>query len=176
MKSKQVLCSLLAMLLAGLAIFLPSCQTKKNTPEPRSDYAKELVSKDHFIDSAAAWTMITRYRTYRDSVGMENMPAARVLPAESESFNFTYMQKVMELDQALGLRIFFGMDDSYRLRLLIAGVDPDGNILYIDNGKPTTASVATKPPTGLAKQDRTDNGTTSSRSSSRGMVEMGQLP
>jgi hypothetical protein len=147
-------------------------------PEPKSDYTKKLKETNHFLDIETADKWIKRYQDYfsdtsaRKRIADQNQqkpaeapltPATPSFPKESESFNRALIQQILCLDSCMGIRILFGINDNNEVRLLLGGIDQQGQLLYITD-------AGTDKQTGLKTTGRFLPPTKS------GLGEMGQLP
>lgn len=145
-------------------------------PAPKNDYTKKLKETDHFLDAETADKWIKRYQDYfsdssvrkrlaEQSQQKPNTPTGTIpaFPKESESFNRALIQQILCLDSCMGVRILFGINDKNEVRLLLGGIDQEGQLLYIaDAGDNKQSGLKTTgrflPPV------------------RKGLGEMGQLP
>jgi hypothetical protein len=100
-----------------------------------------LGKRDHFIPIERMDEFKKQYAADRDSL-------LRCLPGyfmpSSEAFNKEWLLKVLKDPKCVGLRIFYGvrkMDKGNEFRLMIVGVDAQGNDLYIERGSALSNQV-----------------------------------
>jgi hypothetical protein len=114
----------------------PKPKPKRNPPTVDSSYPNRLDTINQFIDSATAQTWIQRYIDKRDSISYGSLGNTDdVLPYSSEGFSRRYIQSILDLDSCIGVRIFLGINDSNKVRLILGGIDTHGNTLYITNNQ-----------------------------------------
>ena len=123
------------------SIVMYSCKTTIYVPYAEysgslSGKADTLVNRNHFIDSADAWDWITRYRTYKNSISNNTLVVGgitytNILTDETESFNKELFEKILTLKDCIGVHIYYGLDEHYEEHLLLSGIGPNYETLYI---------------------------------------------
>lgn len=120
------------MLLAGInACTDPLCTECLETPPPLNAYATELEARDHNIDSAVAVEWIQRYKDNKDSICNNAVGSYDSVLNYSEAFNKQSMLDLLCLESCIGLRVHYGMDPTFKVHLIITGVDQFGNDLFV---------------------------------------------
>ncbi|MCW3074259.1 MAG: hypothetical protein JWP69_1328 [Flaviaesturariibacter sp.] len=77
---------------------------------------------NHFIPLADAVTMTTTYRQQKENVLATAFRGQNIL-AICETFDRAAFDTVLAQNDCQGLRIYFGMDNSYKVHAIIVGVD-----------------------------------------------------
>ena len=86
------------------------------------------------MDSATAIEWIERYKVYKDSVLNNTLGStSNVLIDSSESFNRAVIQQILCLKNCIGIRVYNGMDPSYKVHVILAGINQTGNSMFITN-------------------------------------------
>lgn len=138
----------LALLLTGavcLSLFTVSCGGPKGDgvwiPVPKD--TSELGIRDHFIpkDSIAAYRK--RYTQVRDT--LEKLMPSLFIPF-SEAYNKPSVLELMKDSNCIGIRIYYGAtavkkNGKQDIRLILVGVDKQGNDLFVKKGSPLTAKA-----------------------------------
>lgn len=91
---------------------------------------------DHFIPMETMNTFKTDFTGVRDSI-MRRVPGLYIPPREG--FNKQWLLEVLKDPKCVGLRIYYGIksktaNGTNEFRLMIVGVDAQGNDLYIERG------------------------------------------
>jgi hypothetical protein len=68
--------------------------------------------------------MTSRFRSNRDTVF--NSGYEDVLP-DSETFNLADLTGLLAVENAAGMRVYYGMDENYGIHAILVAVDDDGN-------------------------------------------------
>lgn len=84
---------------------------------------KYLGDNDHSISLFEAADLTTRFR--------ENLPVFDYTIAEF--FGKSALENLLSQDSCVGIRVYYGLDAEMKRRLVIVGVDDEGNDLYKDN-------------------------------------------
>jgi hypothetical protein len=102
---------------------------------PTPPDSSSLGKIDHFIPVGRMDEFKKQYTVDRDSV-MRCIPGLFI--PESEAFNKEWLLKVLKDPKCVGIRIYYGVrakaGDRNEFRLMIVGVDEQGQDLYITRG------------------------------------------
>lgn len=95
-----------------------------NKPEA-TPFSNEINAMVHDISIAQGAQMISNFEAVR-----ETMLAPEYQGSDthllSETFNLQTIHNLLTQPNAVGLRIYMGMDDNQKTRLILVGVDSDG--------------------------------------------------
>lgn len=93
--------------------------------------ADSLRNKDHFIikDSIIAWT--ARYEANKNFFNQKGFPNANDAFGYSTSFNRCIIKAIICNDSCIGLRVVYGMSPDLKVHVMMVGIKPDYNSLYI---------------------------------------------
>ncbi len=129
---------LMVVLTAAVFFVTYSCTTViPGYPNNLSGTSDSLVKQNHYIDSSIAWTWIARYKANKDKISNNQITIGTqtyrdILPESSESFNKVLLEKIVLLKNCVGTHIYFGMSEDYKVHLLLSGIGPNYETLYID--------------------------------------------
>jgi hypothetical protein len=133
--------SKISLLLLLSAIFLSSCDndngTGVNIPNPKDTSA--LARINHFIPTDDIEKFKQDYMVQRDSLARANPDFFIPL---TEAFNKQALLDLLKDPKNVGLKIYYGVKTGKRkeLRLIIVGVDEQGNDLYLTGGRSAVAA------------------------------------
>ena len=93
--------------------------------------ALALQAKCHFMskDTIAVWT--ERYQKNKPGAS----PTATAVFGDSCSFNNSIVRAIITNDSCIGLRVVYGMDEVNKVHIILVGIKPDYNTLYIRKPK-----------------------------------------
>jgi hypothetical protein len=94
--------------------------------------SSSITGLDHFISLDKAVEMTTVYRAEKENILIPELRGQNIL-LKSETFDRSAFDAVLAQDGCLGIRIYFGMEDGLKVRLLAVGV-AEGNIDMLPNG------------------------------------------
>jgi hypothetical protein len=145
MKKFHVLVSRLFILAVAnfvLIVFFSSCTQEvppKGTvciPVPQDTSA--LAKKNHFIPKSQIDAFRKEYLLVRESIIRSD---SNLFIPESEDFNKAAILKTLEDPKCTGIRIYYGVKKGNRneIRLIIVGIDAQGNDLYYIVQEPLSA-------------------------------------
>jgi hypothetical protein len=149
MRIQPTICKISFLLLLS-AIFFSSCDndngTGVNIPNPKDTSALGRIN--HFIPTDDIERYKKDYMVQRDSLARANPDFFIPL---TEAFNKQALLDLLKDPKNVGLKIYYGVKTGKRkeLRLIIVGVDEQGNDLYLTQGK--SAIAAQLPPGGGTK-------------------------
>ncbi len=83
------------------------------------------MSNGSFISLQQAIDMTTSYRNQREKMLEPSYRDQGVLPT-CETFDKTLVQQVLDQDQCVSFRVYFGMDNNKQVRTILVGVNADG--------------------------------------------------
>ncbi len=137
--------------------------------------AEKLRDRCHFIteDSIDSWT--DRYKAYKashyDSLSTINSsdPAFKFLNGSSISFNHCIIKSILCNENCIGLRVLYGMSADKKIHIIIVGIKPDYNNLYVDEPKECC-------PNKSSSLENLTDGITGLTGSTQGGAEYGQMP
>lgn len=122
----------------GLLVLISSCKQEhegKGEWIPTPPDSSALGKIDHFIPLTRMDEFKKQFTVDRDSV-MRCVPG--LFMPESEAFNKEWLLKVLRDPKCVGIRVYYGVrakaGDRNEFRLMIVGVDEQGNDLYITRG------------------------------------------
>jgi hypothetical protein len=136
--------SKISSLLLLSAIFLSSCDndngTGVNIPNPKDTSALGRIN--HFIPTEDIERYKKDYIVQRDSLARSNSDL--FIPLD-EAFNKQALLDLLKDPKNVGLKIYYGIKTGKRkeVRLIIVGVDEQGNDLYLTGGKSAIAAQVT---------------------------------
>lgn len=129
-------------LFAILAVFMIttviSCKEEQGKGEwiPTPPDSSALGKIDHFIPIGQMDVFRKEYASERDSI-LRSVPGLYI--PYSEAFNKEWLLKVLKDPKCVGIRVYYGVkaktsNGTNEFRLMIVGVDENGQDLYIQNG------------------------------------------
>jgi hypothetical protein len=121
-----------AVAILSLGLFFSAC-TEEVTPKgtvciPVPPDTSALAKKNHFIPKSQIESFRKEFEIVRDSV----IRSTNLFIPFSEEFNKAAIIRTMEDPKCTGIRIYYGIKKSDRreIRLIIVGIDEQGNDLY----------------------------------------------
>lgn len=88
-----------------------------------------------FISLSDAITITTQFRSQKENVLISALRNQGILPI-CETFDVSSINDLISQDDCTDLRVYLAMDDNYKVKLVIVGVDSRGDdILPKDNEK-----------------------------------------
>lgn len=85
-----------------------------------------LPNHNHFISLSAARTMKTLYLAEKENI-LDSAYRQQGILSTSETFNREPFDTVLALEGCVGLRVYFGMEESYKVKVIIVGVNEDNS-------------------------------------------------
>lgn len=98
----------------------------------------EFLEANNLIPLEKAKKLKKIFKEKKGELINPKIPATDVIP-DSETFNRTAIDRLLALPGCVGIRIYTGMDEEYKLRLILVGVNDKGEDLIIPST--TTASL-----------------------------------
>ena len=99
-----------------------------------------LPSGSHFISLSSALDMTTLFRSERENILDSSRRGQDILPL-SETFNRDAFDTLLGKQDCAGLRIYYGMDDAYKIHALVVAVNDDNEDLIPRSLTATTDDV-----------------------------------
>jgi hypothetical protein len=137
-KSSWTTTSVLTAFFVFIFVTVTSCKNQQGEGNgewiPTPPDSSALGKIDHFIPIARMDEFKKNYAADKDTL-MKCLPGY-FMPT-SESFNKEWLLKVLKDPACVGLKIYYGVlksDKANEFRLMIVGVDQQGNDLYITRG------------------------------------------
>lgn len=130
-----------SMLLPVLAILFVMCTSSTGCTDtepcekcidnkpPATAFSTKLNGINHVITTTQAVTMTQRFNTNADSLRQGHLAAVSGLLPFHETFNLKAIDDLICQPNTIGLRVYLSMDENRKLRLVLVGVDPEGNDL-----------------------------------------------
>ena len=121
-----------ALLIAGSLI---SCKEVKHevvtqscadTKADTTGYTKELNNINHSISLERALQLTDNYARSKDIILSGKYGDQKELLPDYETFNLQSIDSLMCQDETVGFRIYLGLDENNKIRLVLAGVDANG--------------------------------------------------
>jgi hypothetical protein len=81
---------------------------------------------NHFISLKEAIDLTSRYRKMREEILSNQCKDRNILPI-CETFDRAAFDTLLDQDKCRSIRVYFGMDEKEQVRLVIVGVDENGN-------------------------------------------------
>lgn len=149
-KTKKLFSRTIAVLAISAMFYSCKCAKCLISPPPLNAYASDLAATNHLIDSSLSEEWINRYKTYRDSICTNTLYSQDSVLCNSEAFNKKYVLSLLCMPKCVGIRIYYGMDSSYKIHQIINGVDQHGNDLFYKykTGDPIPKGQSSAPPEG----------------------------
>ena len=155
----------------ALAVLFAACNNQSGgglpppvKPATKNPYIDSLWATDHYLDTATGFKWIQNYIDFMADSGQakprqlfvqQQLHRNRQFYKEeqnlpySESFNALAIYQILELKGVTGTRMHYGLDDEGRFRLLLTGIDTDGNLLFVtrtdNNQKAQIGRIAPNP-------------------------------
>ena len=82
------------------------------------------ASGSHFISLSRGIEMTALYRSQREAILATQYQGMQILPI-CETFNRDDIDILLEKEGCAALRVYFGMDESYKVKVLIVAVNQD---------------------------------------------------
>ncbi len=104
------------------------------TGKVENKQALALQAKCHFMpkDTIAVWT--ERYQKNKPTIGTA-LPNASSILGDSCSFNNSIVRAIITNDNCIGLRVIYGMDENNKVHIILVGINPEYETLYIEKPK-----------------------------------------
>jgi len=104
---------------------------------------------NHFIPLPQAQAMTARYRANKSNILSPAFIGTNTL-LDCETFNREEFDWVLAQKDCVGLRIYFGMEENLQVRLLVTGVNINGDDIISEAG----ANLTEPPPSGVIELGR----------------------
>lgn len=120
------------------------CEKCIDNKPPATAFSTKLNGINHVIPHSQAVEMAQRFSTNADSLRMGHLAAVNELLPFHETFNLRAIDTLLCQPNTIGLRVYLAMDANRKLRLVLVGVDPEGNDLISRGlrGTPASGEVA----------------------------------
>lgn len=83
-----------------------------------------LPGHNHFISLSTAQAMTARFRAEKENILLPAYRGQNILSI-CETFNRSPFDSVLAEEGCVGLRIYFGMEEDLKIKVIIVGVDAD---------------------------------------------------
>ena len=154
-----------AVAFLAMTLFMNSCRQKGTVVIPVPEDTSALSKINHFIPVEQIKTYQAAFNIQRDT--LLKLQSGLSLP-QSEAFNNQAILEILKDPACVGVRVSYGVKQtgkSNEFRLILTGVDAQGNDLYIDGvASPDNTNRAAKAPQAVQ----------AGTSSTKGGVEQGQ--
>jgi hypothetical protein len=135
----------LAMVFAAILLFA-SCNNHNDNPKgsvviPVPDDTSALAKINHFIPEDQIKQYRAAFRTQNDSLRLK-FPS--LLLPDAEAFNKPALLQILKDPRCVGIRIYHGVKtggNRNEVRVILVGVDSQGNDILISGGSPVAADV-----------------------------------
>ncbi len=97
----------------------------ENVPVTPNDAEPGLSERKHRISLQTAKTYVKYYKKYKSAILATGTTSDETLP-NCETFNATAVRELLNQVGCDGFRIYFGMDTTKKVRLVLVGVDKYG--------------------------------------------------
>jgi hypothetical protein len=133
---QPTICKISSLLLLS-AIFFSSCHTGTSVSIPNPNDTSALGKINHFIPIEQLEAFKKDFAVQRDSLGM--IKNGLFIPI-SEAFNKKILLEILKDEKCVGMRMYYGVkradnkSNRNEVRLILVGVDGQGNDLFITEG------------------------------------------
>jgi hypothetical protein len=94
----------------------------------------DLLHRTHEITKEQARDLIVCYQENRINIENGRFTGQDILP-NAETFNADAINAVLQQDGCMGIRFYYGMDNTNKVMLVATGVDREGNDLDLAIGQ-----------------------------------------
>lgn len=101
-------------------------QSCADTKPDTTGYTKELNNINHVISLEKALQLTDNYARSKDVLLSGKYGDQKELLPDYETFNLQSIDSLMCQDETVGFRIYLGLDENNKIRLVLAGVDANG--------------------------------------------------
>jgi len=109
-----------------------SCVDEKDY---NSEYAKQLNSINHFISAEEGMKYTQSFERAEQAILSGQYKGDSTLFASYETFNLKAIDSLLCQQNAVGFRIYTGLDDKGKIHYVLVGVRSDGTDVLQSNGK-----------------------------------------
>jgi len=92
----------------------------------------EFKQAKNVIPLSRAKQLKANFKEKKGQLINPKIPATDVIP-DSETFNREAIDRLLALPGCVGIRIYTGMDEEFKLRLILVGVDDQGKDLILQS-------------------------------------------
>lgn len=127
--------------MAAFLLIISSCTQPAGTYIPDSKDSSSLGKIDHFIKKGDIESFKKDFLVQRDSLGRNN---PGVFIPNSETFNKAALLEILKDPKCVGMRMYYGLkkgDKRNEFRLILVGVDEQGNDLFVTRGSAVAADA-----------------------------------
>jgi hypothetical protein len=96
-----------------------------NKPDS-TGYTRELNNINHVITLQRALELTENYARNKDSILSGAFGTSKDLLPDYETFNLKSIDSLVCQDETIGFRMYLGLDENKKIRLVLAGVDANG--------------------------------------------------
>lgn len=90
----------------------------------------QFIGANNLIPLSKAKQLKALFKEKKGQLINPNIPATDVIP-DSETFDRAAIDRLLALPGCVGIRIYTGMDEEFKLRLILVGVNDKGEDLII---------------------------------------------
>ena len=126
-----------------------------NKPDS-TDYSQQLNKVNHVISLERALELTDNYARNKDSILSGAYGSSKDILPDYETFNLKSIDSLVCQEQTIGFRMYLGLDENKKIRLVLAGVDANGvdvlqetrrsKGMLKQNGMSTVATAPPPPP------------------------------
>jgi len=96
-----------------------------NKPDS-TGYTKDLNSINHVISLERALELTDNYARNKDSILSGRYGSSKDILPDYETFNLKSIDSLVCQEETIGFRMYLGLDENKKIRLVLAGVDANG--------------------------------------------------
>jgi len=112
----------------------------------------EFKQAKNVIPLSRAKQLKANFKEKKGQLINPKIPATDVIP-DSETFNREAIDRLLALPGCVGIRIYYGLDEEFKLHSILVGVDEQGNDLIIPDTNTTSTTGLTAAGEGEVVED-----------------------
>lgn len=105
-----------------------------------------FMGANHFISLEKAKKLKNNFKEKKNQLIDPKIPSTDVIP-DSETFDRVAIDRLLALPGCVGIRIYTGLDEEYKIRLILVGVNDQGEDLIIPGTNTESLTTSTILPT-----------------------------
>lgn len=102
----------------------------------------QFIGANHFIPLAKGKKLKKFFKEKKGQLTNPGISKKDILP-DSETFDRAAIDRLLALPGCVGIRIYLGLDEEFKVRLILVGVDEQGHDLIIPSTSSASFSTAT---------------------------------
>lgn len=122
-----------------------------DTKDYSGEYAKDLNGIRHYISVDEGVKLTQNFSRNKASILSGKYKDDTAFLADYETFNLKAIDSLLCQQQAIGFRIYSGLDENNKMRFVIVGVDNDGKDILQQNSEGKSGAFLKQPLSGTAK-------------------------